>query len=67
MLNHQLVELLTKLKLHGVVTSLKSNIDEVYANKVNFEEALIDACNSELLIRNQKNIDRLIRCATLKY
>lgn len=67
MLNHRLVELLTKLKLHGVVNSLKFNIDEVYANRINFEEALIDAFNSELLIRNQKTIDRLIRCATLKY
>ena len=67
MLNHQLVELLKKLKLHGVANSLKLNIDDVYTYKVNFEEALIDAFTSELLVRNQKTIDRLIRCATLKY
>nr|WP_314233648.1 IS21-like element helper ATPase IstB [uncultured Moraxella sp.] len=67
MLNHQLTALLTKLKLHGVVTSLSANIDAVYSNKINFEEALIDACNTELLIRDQKSLDRLIRVANLRY
>lgn len=43
MLNHELKALLTKLKLHGVVTSLSANISAVYSNKINFEEALIDA------------------------
>ncbi len=34
MLNHELKALLTKLKLHGVVTSLSANIDAVYSNKL---------------------------------
>lgn len=67
MLNHELKALLTKLRLHGVVTSLSANIDAVYSNKINFEEALIDACNTELLIRNSRSVDRLIRSANLRY
>ncbi|GAB01504.1 hypothetical protein [Acinetobacter sp. NBRC 100985] len=65
MLSHQLTILLKKLKLHNFVTSLDANIDAVYSNKLNFEEALIDACNTELLIRHQKTLNRLIRGANL--
>lgn len=67
MLSHQLTILLKKLKLHNFITSLDANIDAVYSNKLNFEEALIDACNTELLIRHQKSLNRLIRGANLRY
>lgn len=67
MLNSQLSLLLSKLKLHGLSKSLATNIDAVYLNQINFEEALIDACTNELLLRDQKNIERLIRSATLRY
>lgn len=67
MLNPNLSTLLTQLKLHGFTKSLSTNIDAVYSNEMNFEESLIDACNTELLIRKQKQVERLIRCAHLRY
>lgn len=67
MLNPQLSTLLTKLKLHDFAKSLSSNIDAVYLNEINFEEAVIDACKTELLTREQKSIERLIRSAHLRY
>ncbi|MGO1064076.1 ATP-binding protein [Acinetobacter lwoffii] len=67
MLNPQLSTLLTKLKLHDFSKSLSSNIDAVYLSEINFEEAVIDACKTELLTREQKSIERLIRSAHLRY
>lgn len=52
MLNPKLADLLKKLKLHSFANSLTTSIDSVYSNEINFEEALIDACESELLFRN---------------
>lgn len=67
MLNPKLADLLKKLKLHSFANSLTNSIDSVYSSEINFEEALIDACESELLFRNQKTFERLIRLANLRY
>ena len=60
-------QILKKLKLHSFANSSTTSIDSVYSSEINFEEALIDACESELLFRNQKSFERLIRLANLRY
>ena len=67
MLNPHLSTLLAQLKLHGFTQSLDSNIDAVYSGEINFEEAMIDACKTELLTRARKLTERLIRNAHLRY